>query len=388
MKTEPTPSGNPTKPWAANVPAGFSDGDKHWDKRAKAYFKTKTEAANFCIRLNRWKDLQASPVVDATFQATDNDLHWIGYLRAQLPDLSRLPAIIEFWQKHGATPSMTLAEAVAKYIDIRKSGTDTPDTIGDVKSKLNAFSAAFPGRRMDEITATDIEDYQNLFPAGWSRKSVWKRVSQFFKYFAKRKLISINPCETLEPPRIEFRAPVIYTVEQVGTVLNAADKSFKDVAPALILQSFGYLRTAELVPENGSDAVLDWSNIDWTEKEIEVPADVAKKAKAEADNARYIPMNEALIAWLEPYKKSSGRIVTLSETRFEEKRKQCFTQTGTDFEDNAFRRSCISYSIANGKSIGEVAIWSGNSEATIKKHYKRAVKAAQGRAYFGLRRKP
>ena len=36
----------------------------------------------------------------------------------------------------------------------------------------------------------DIEEYLNLYPADWSRVSVWKRVSQFLKYFAKRKLIA------------------------------------------------------------------------------------------------------------------------------------------------------------------------------------------------------
>jgi hypothetical protein len=37
---------------------------------------------------------------------------------------------------------------------------------------------------------------------------------------------------------------------------------------------------------------LCWENIDWDEKEIYVPTEVAKKARAEAGNSRYIPTNE------------------------------------------------------------------------------------------------
>jgi integrase len=400
MKSKPTRSGDKTKPQAVNVPAGFSDGHKTWAKRGKAYFRTKTEAANFCARLNRWKELRRSPVADATFQANDNELHWLGYLRERLPDLSLLPAVMDCWDKHGATVSMTLADAVQKYIDFRisekkksdeknisekKSAPDT-GTIGDVRTKLKNFSAAFPGKMMHEISVEDLDEYLNGYPAGWSRRSVYKRVSQFLGYCATRKMISDNPAKSIKRPEVEYTAPTIYTVEQVETVLNFAAKNYKDIAPAFILQSFGYLRTAELVPENGSDPVLDWSNIDWADKEIFVPKEVAKKAKAEADNSRYTPMKEALIAWLEPYKKPSGRIVTVSEKRFADLRTECFKKAGVTFEDNALRHGAISYSIANGDGIGTIANWAGSSEATIRKHYKRAVKAAHGRAYFALRR--
>jgi len=53
---------------------------------------------------------------------------------------------------------------------------------------------------------------------------------------------------------------------------------------------------------------------------------------------------------------------------------------------NGLRHSCISYSLAANPEHG-VALtsqWAGNSEVTIRKHYRRLLRQADGKMWFGL----
>jgi hypothetical protein len=54
--------------------------------------------------------------------------------------------------------------------------------------------------------------------------------------------------------------------------------------------------------------------------------------------------------------------------------------------DNGLRHSAISYSLAAypETGVGLTASWAGNSEPSIRKHYKRLVKPEQGREWFSI----
>src|SRR6516225_9511423 len=79
------------------APAGF---DGQPDRR-DYYFKTKNAAADFKLRIKRWKAEQKSPTDTLSFD--DYDKRWLAYLRAHVGNLDLLPEIVTHWERTAKT---------------------------------------------------------------------------------------------------------------------------------------------------------------------------------------------------------------------------------------------------------------------------------------------
>jgi hypothetical protein len=188
--------------------------------------------------------------------------------------------------------------------------------------------------------------------------------------------------EQVQPPALEYQEIQIYQPAELGRMLKVAEASYPDLLPFLALMAFGFLRSEELIPRFIGDPVLEWQAFDFSDGQIFVSHAVAKKARALVGNELPIPFNPVLLHWIQPYVKSSGRIVTrekISAYRALAKIRDI---------DNGLRHSCLPYWMAaNGEeSMGTVARWSGNSAAVAKRHYVATVKRLEGKGWFGLRR--
>jgi hypothetical protein len=62
-------------------------------------------------------------------------------------------------------------------------------------------------------------------------------------------------------------------------MLAVAEESYSDLVPFLVLVSFGFLRSEELIPRTTNETVLDWSAFDTEDRQIFVPHAVAKMTK-------------------------------------------------------------------------------------------------------------
>ena len=97
-------------------------------------------------------------------------------------------------------------------------------------------------------------------------------------------------------------------------------------------------------------------------------------------------MPENLIRWLEPHKKSEGRIAerwTRSQALV-----QAFERHGKrlniDVGGNKFRNSYISYRVAQIKDVQRVALESGNSPRVIQREYLELATEAEAKKWFEI----
>jgi len=146
-----------------------------------------------------------------------------------------------------------------------------------------------------------------------------------------------------------------------------------------------FMRTAELVRMYQAEKVLQWSDIFWQDGLIHVRPGVAKGTKRESDE-RYTPISEAARRWLLPIKRESGDYVPVAAKRFGELWRKMIDEAGVPRIDNGLRHSAVSYSLAANPEHGLAltAQWCRNSEATIRKHYRRLIKPEQGKAWFAV----
>jgi hypothetical protein len=138
------------------------------------------------------------------------------------------------------------------------------------------------------------------------------------------------------------------------------------------------------------DKVLRWEHFLWDDEPpiIHVPHDVAKSTRRTSGDERDIPLTPTIRRWLSPIKKDQGEVMQLSAKKFGRLWVEMTNLTGVPRIPNGLRHSCISYSLAANPTHG-VALtssWAGNSESTVRKHYRRLLKLADGKSWFDGKR--
>ena len=294
----------------------------------------------------------------------------------------------------------TVADTVDRFLIWRPNqGRWNPSTAANTRSRLATFKAAFPNKLMHELTPADLQDFLAIRGTAGTAVKYFNKLRPLFRYAELHRFLAVNPLKNIQPPALEFQEIEIYKPAELAAMLKVTEELYPDLIPFLSLMAFGFMRTEELVPRFEGDAVLQWSAFDWTDGRIFVPHAVAKKARALSSNERPIPFNPALLHWIKPYVKDSGRIVT--REKVSAYRALARIRARAEYHDdvdnelkpvrniaNGLRHSCLSFWMAaNGEeSIGTVARWAGNSAAVAKRHYVATVRRSEGKNWFGLRR--
>ena len=182
----------------------------------------------------------------------------------------------------------------------------------------------------------------------------------------------------------------IYSPEQFQNMLTISENFYPDLVPFLILGGMCFLRTAELVRSYAGEQILQWSDIHWDENLIHVRPSVAKGTRRESDE-RFIPLSKPAKHWLSTppiaaLRQAGGDAVPVSASKLGELWREMMESARVESIDNGLRHSCLSYALAADPTYGVALVsqWAGNSEATIRKHYRRLVKQSEGLAWFAV----
>ena len=147
-----------------------------------------------------------------------------------------------------------------------------------------------------------------------------------------------------------------------------AEKS--KLVPYAALGLFAGVRPAELTRLRFEEALR------WNFGDIEIRADQAKTGFR-----RLTKMQANLAAWLAPQRESVGLIAPANAY----KKLSAFAKgKGFRWTPDVMRHSFISDAVASVQQIGQVALWAGNSEAIIKRHYLERVTQKDGKAFFAI----
>jgi site-specific recombinase XerD len=317
---------------------------------------------------------------------TAEDRHYINVARTELGDLSQLPEVIRFWKRNGARLVTTATTAaVEEFTTAARKDYVNARTRNDIIERLERFSKHFGARPVHEITTTDVERYLDTFSAGWDRWSTHKRLRVFFKLATRRRWVAIDPMADIPTPKTPTPERQIYTPQQFEDMLHNSEIGYESLVPYLVLSGYCFMRSAELIRMYGREQVLQWTDVHWSDSLIHVRPGVAKGTQRESDE-RFIPLNDAAKSWLEPIKKESGDCVPVAAKKFGELWREMTDAAKVPRIDNGLRHSCISYALAANPEFGVALVsqWSGNSERTCRKHYRRLLKKAEGEAWFSI----
>ncbi|HEX7518120.1 MAG TPA: site-specific integrase [Chthoniobacterales bacterium] len=264
----------------------------------------------------------------------------------------------------------TPSELAKELIKAKKADGASKRYLSDLKSRLGQFTKAFDGKKVAEITSTEVDDWlRSLGVAATTRNNFRRVLMVAFNYAKDRGYCAENPVKkTAKAKQIEGTVGIL-TVAQTASLLEASPP---ELVPFLAIGAFAGLRRAELEK-------LDWSDVDLDDSEITVTPEKAKSAQR-----RYVKIRENLSAWLRPFAKKSGAV---SPSNYRELLTAARKSAGiTDWPKNALRHGFASYSFAHFKDGPALTQEMGHTNANIViRHYRKVVKAKDAAKYWEIK---
>lgn len=128
---------------------------------------------------------------------------------------------------------------------------------------LKAFASYLNNKNIENITANDIKDYIGyLNNIKEKDKSIARKIVSirtFFDYLMKNKIISVNPCEKIESPKLRKTLPKTLNEDEINKLLDINAKTaleWRNKAMIELMYATG-LRVSELVELEVNDINLD-----------------------------------------------------------------------------------------------------------------------------------
>lgn len=145
-------------------------------------------------------------------------------------------------------------EFVEYLTNVKRASKNTIASYKRDLVKLNNYLTDSGCHDIVHVTSTNLNSYVLMVEKqGMSTATVSRNIASikaFFLYLLKQGVISEDPSETLKPPKIEKKAPVILTIEEVNLLLEqpggTTPKDLRDKAMLELLYATG-IRVSELI---------------------------------------------------------------------------------------------------------------------------------------------
>lgn len=273
----------------------------------------------------------------------------------------------------------TIREAGTEYVLARKIDHERGDiakrTNDSLRQAVTQLIAAVGDMRISDFGADELRTYLNaLHVSAKSRQDVRLRLSGLFSYAVSRKWISANPCSSVKI-RVPRQEIVVLGVDACETLLREAEKSryAQHLVPYAACCLLGSLRPFEAQQ-------LSWESVDFETAHLHVTPSSSKKREG-----RFVTMEPALIAFLQPYAKPSGLLVAANHRKqWESLIRACGYGPQNPWPQDCMRHTGISMLLALKRNRALVTEEAGTSLSCLKRNYLSPIKAAEAARFWNL----
>lgn len=367
---KPKPDGDR---WMVDVPAKSSPSGK----RERHWFKLRADARDFAARLS--EDPEAMTAHEATDAA--RALVLLDGTGATLVDAAR--EFRERWDR--AHVSARLGYAAHLWAEC----ADVEEVTRKGYFRTAGFLSPLSDRMLSEIEPRELAELLSTWSRGTYRqnygnaRSFWNWASRAPRHWCKAEAFD----SVEKPKRLKIKRAVVLTPEQVAKQLAVAEEVDFAMARAYAILLHSGLRKGEAERMSGED---------FTEDGIRVSHDQAK-----LDAARFIPISDALRAWLDVYPITNGESVL--PPNFENYNNQiralCGWNVSSKFLDgnpnpdaprfprNGWRKTNASVMVASGHPVQDLAFIFGHAEGidTLRRRYVGAMTKAEAEEILAIR---
>lgn len=279
----------------------------------------------------------------------------------------------QVWKRaNSGAKRISLEEAVRLFKAAKKrQGVDVALTY---KNRLERLQDAFPHHSLTGVTTPTLNRYLAQFEDPVSRNTHRKNIVTMWRWCRKQGYL---------PDTARTAA------ENTDRASEANDKPVGIISPTTAKEILGwvfndhphYLAPVVLAIFTGMRPCEIHKQV-WEDIDLEAGTLHVTNAKKRTVRDRLVEIGPVGVEWLMLCGGRSGRICTNEAiTRVREIHKK---KTEESLPVNAFRHSYISYKIAIGFTVGQVAAIAGNTERVIHKDYRRPRPKSEGEAWFAL----
>ena len=328
---------------------------------ARKFFNEKKPAIDFCKKLTAVRGSPAFEFLDMTpSQLTDAVSLWRTFSDLTTEELLQAVAL---WRSSKRASGSPVADVVQLCLDSKAESGVRPNYLKTLKCTLKNFTAS---HMCDVSTITSAQVSTWLNGNGWQPKTrlgYLKDVSTLFKFAMKRGIVTSNPCDGVDRPRLDHKPPVIFTVEQCKALLNVCRENDPALLGYICPILFGGLRPAEaqkLVVENVRDGVIDLSG-----------------AQSKLRKRRVVVVNATLRRWLDVPGVRFGNINLTKRMR------KLVKLAGATWSHDVLRHSFCSYAMTKfgARAAAEMA---GHSEQVLFAHYREIVSVESANEFWAI----
>ena len=295
---------------------------------------------------------------------------------ASLPDAvskASLGEVVEEYRKRADVrrKSMTISELIDRYITSLERRKLSKSHRSSTETRLRKFESDH-----GEWIACDISDdvagdwLHGLDFAALTINHYRAALLQMFNHGLKIRAVETNPIEVIDKLKEDRGEIGILSPAEAANLLSHCSDN---ILPAVVIGLFAGLRRSEI-------SRLDWSQVDFQQKHIEVKAGNSKSAAR-----RLVPMRKNLRQWLNPYRQQNGLVMPtemIYRSRLDSARKAAGIK---QWPHNALRHSFASYNLAAFENAPALAGEMGHgSTKMIFEHYRALVTRKQGKSYWRI----
>ena len=289
----------------------------------------------------------------------------------------------DYYIKHLETinrsvPLNQMTAAVLKEFQRRVQAQEiSPRHCKTMRLALRRLEERLGDRASSTITGSEIKSW--LSGSTWGTKTRNNLLGYFHIAFAvaiELQLLKENPLlktKRFSSSKVSKKNnPKFLAVEQLATLLRVADRQ---IVPYIAICSFAGLRSAECED-------LDWKYVDLDRRVITVLENVSKTGEE-----RKPPISDNLAAWLEPYVKAEGSIVSspsVLEDLLKAAKQKANLWPWRPRYQNALRKSFCSYHYEMHGSADRTSEYAGHDIRMLIKVYRHAVDHSEAVKYWQI----
>lgn len=259
------------------------------------------------------------------------------------------------------------------YLSIERAMS--PNTVASYCSDVSKF-AAFCQVSLDKADSEHIQSYiatkENLSERSLAR--LLSALRNFYDWLLLEKVVTENPCDKVEMPKLGRYLPAVLSVEEVESILNSVNESdwygLRDKAILEVLYGCG-LRVSEAVSLRVSAVYLDEGFvrvIGKGNKERLVPlGEIACRAIRKYLDARPYPADSSSddILFLNRFGKSLSRVSMFNMI----KKQALLAGINKEISPHTFRHSFATHLVENGADLRVVQEMLGHESITTTEIY-------------------
>lgn len=270
-------------------------------------------------------------------------------------------------QRLPLTPSKSLQEVTIELLAVKASANRSKKYIGSLRQYLSLFARGQQDRPISEIKPEDIDAwFTSRKECPISRRSNLGRLSALFGFAARRGYVRENICDRVEHVAVDYKPPIILTVEQSEKLLTTCREKTPDMLPFITLGLFCGLRPSEI-------EALNWSAVDMKRGLVTVTVSKVRRR-------RVVTIPENALEWL----KLCDREKPLCPKRMtlRRRRRTLADAAGFQLPQDCLRHTAASYMLARDNDAGKVAMQLGNSPKILLTHYHELVSCGDAERFF------